>query len=403
MASTVLTESPTVFTDHYVEHKSTIPANYGEIVKLFVRHRRKATPHDGPRRPVLMLHGRSTAALAVFDLQHKKYSWAEELAKAGYDVFVMELQGSGLSTRPKMGDHRNVQPTFAQRSLLVPYPNAEPYLGPAAYEAQINNSQSDWDEVDTVVEFVKKETGVPKVDLIGCSAAAQQLGPYAIKHPEKVRSLFLLAPIFPPKGRQSKPGTEFDAPVDLPVTSPASAFGFPMTVGTKGGTDAVWSRELKCPDQRENGMVDVVWKAMMEADPIGRGWGRRLDDGSPEGLNRIRNSFWWGWNRTTVKLRETLGNEVPVCIVYGEHDVIANTSPDLGLVYFSVPELYRCIPGDNKLMFRIACAGHQACWERVHKTLHTMSEHWLKGGKVEGATSGSYYRDEDGALTSLDE
>ncbi|WP_327738037.1 alpha/beta hydrolase [Streptomyces nojiriensis] len=400
MASTVLTAAASVVTDHHVEHKSTIPANAGEIVKLFVRERNGSG--GGTRKPVLMLHGRSVPALAGFDLDHKKYSWAEELAKAGYDVFVMELQGSGLSTRPKMGDPKNVQPTEAQRRLLVPNPDAQINLDPPLYTAQLNNSQSDWDEVDTVVEFVKKETGAAKVDLIGWSAAAQQLGPYTIQHPDKVRSLFLLAPIFPPNGRQSKAGTDFGAPVALPVSAPAASFGFPMSLGTKAGLDNSWKNDLKCPNQREDDMVDIVWKAMMKADPVGAMWGGAVA-GSPEGLNRIRNSFWWGWNKTTVPLHNTLGSKVPVCIVYGEHDSIVNTSPNLGLLYFSVPELYKAIPGPKKLMFCLACSGHQIPWERVHKTVHTMSEHWLKHGKVEGATSGSYYRDEEGVLSPVED
>ncbi|RPF44893.1 alpha-beta hydrolase superfamily lysophospholipase [Streptomyces sp. Ag109_G2-6] len=388
-----------VLTDYHVDHTSTNPANAGAPVKLFVR-RRNGTPTGQPSRPVLMLHGRSVPALAGFDLPYKKYSWAEELAKAKFDVFVMELQGSGLSTRPMMDDPKNVSPAPAQRQLLVPHPDASVYLGPVDYAAQLNNSQSDWDEVDKVVDFILGQTGAAEVDLIGWSAAAQQLGPYAIQHPAKVRSLFLLAPIFPPQGRASKPGTDFGAPVPLPVSTPPAAFGYPMTVGTKAGLDLAWGKDLKCPDQREPGIVDEVWKAIMAADPVGATWGGPA--GPPQGLNRIRNSYWWGWNATTVPLHGVLGGSVPVCIVYGENDTIVNTSSDLGLLYFSVPELYRRIPGPDKLMFRIACAGHQAPWERVANDLHTMSEHWLKLGKVEGATTGSYYRDEDGALTPLE-
>ncbi|MFD8294364.1 alpha/beta fold hydrolase, partial [Streptomyces lavendulae] len=382
-----------VLTDYHVEHKSTIPANAGELVKLFVR-RRNGTHGGGPSRPVLMLHGRSVPALAGFDLQYKKYSWAEELAKKDFDVFVMELQGSGLSTRPKMDDHKNVSPAPAQRALLSPHPNASPYTGPVSYAAQLNNSQSDWDEVDTVVDFILKETGASKVDLIGWSAAAQQLGPYTIQHPGKVRSLFLLAPIFPPNGRASATGTDFGAPVPLPVSKPDGAFGYPMTVGTKAGVEASWQNDLKCPDQREPAMLDEVWKAIMAVDPVGAAWGGPA--GPPQGLNRIRNSYWWGWNKTTVPLHDVLGGKVPVCLVYGEHDSIVNTDPSLGLLYFSVPELYKAIKKPKKLMLRIACAGHQAPWERVASDLHTMSEHWLKQGKVEGVETGSYYRDVGG-------
>ncbi|MFF4011662.1 alpha/beta fold hydrolase [Streptomyces sp. NPDC001717] len=386
--------------DYYVDHTSTMPANAGDPVKLFVR-RRNGTPGGDQSRPVLMLHGRSVPALAGFDLQYKKYSWAEELAKKDYDVFVMELQGSGLSTRPKMDDPKNVQPTEAQRGLLVPHPDAVRYDGPVNYASQLNNSQSDWDEVDTVVDFILEKTGADQVDLIGWSAASQVFGPYAIQNPGKVRSLFLLAPIFPPNGRASAPGTDFGAPVPLPVSKPPATFGFPMSVGTKDGLRAAWDKDVKCTDQRESAMVDEVWKAMMAADTVGAGWGGPA--GPPQGLNRIRNSFWWGWNSTTVPLHGVLGDSVPVCIVYGEHDSTVNTAPNLGLLYFSVPELYKAIPGPNKLMFKIACAGHQAVWEKeASKLLHTMSYHWLEFGKVEGATSGSYERDQDGVLTPLE-
>ncbi|MDX6760191.1 alpha/beta hydrolase, partial [Streptomyces sp. F8] len=104
--------------DHYVDHRSSIPVNDGQIVKLFVRERRPVT---GPRKPVLMLHGRSVPAVAGFDPPNKNYSWAEQLARAGYDVFVMELQGSGLSAHPAVMDEPlNVSPV--QRPLLSPNP-----------------------------------------------------------------------------------------------------------------------------------------------------------------------------------------------------------------------------------------------------------------------------------------
>lgn len=390
--------SAPVVTDHFVPHVSTIPANKGDAVKLFVRER-NGTAAGGTRRPVLMLHGRSVPALAGFDLAYKKYSWAAELAKKGFDVFVMELQGSGLSTRPGvMDDPRNVSPS--QQGLLVPNPNTAQYTGLPAYGSQLNNSQSDWDEVDRVVDHVLGLTGASKVDLIGWSAAAQQFGPYAIQHPGKVRSLFLLAPIFPPKGRASASGTAFGAPVATPVSTPPAAFGFPMSVGTKSGFQTGWDRDVHCPDQREADMVDVVWQAIMDSDLVGSKWGGTVT-GAPEGLNRIRNSYWWGWNAATVPLDGTLGGAVPVCIVYGEYDTTVNTSPDLGLLYFSVPELYRLIPGAKKLMFRIACASHQVPWERPASLVHTMSEQWLKHGKVEGAASGAYDRDDDGVLTPM--
>jgi hypothetical protein len=88
-----------------------------------------------------------------------------------------------------------------------------------------------------------------------------------------------------------------------------------------------------------------------------------------------------------------------VCIVYGDLDTAANTPESSGpLLHFSVPKLYGAIPGPNKLMFRVACTGHQMPWERQYKFLHKLSRHWFKDGKVEGLETGSYFRDEDGVI-----
>lgn len=384
------------FINHEIPWTSTIPANKDKPATLFVRERNGTKPNK-PREPVLMLHGRSVPALAGFDLQYGKYSWAENLADAGYDVFVMDLQGSGRSTRPEMDNPRNVNP--AQKYLLEVHPGGA--SAPVQYASQLDNSQSNWDEVHKVVTHIKDLTGASKVHLIGWSAASQQLGPYAIQHPENVKSLLLLAPIFPPNGRQSKPGTRWDPPVSLPVSAPPAVFGFPMTLTTKTGFATAWDRDVKCHKQREEGMVDVVWKAIMENDATGATWGPDLA-GAPEGVMRVKNQYWWGWNSTTVPLDGTLGSDVPVLIIYGDLDSTVNTSPDLGLLYFSVPALYKTIPGDHKLMFRLACAGHQIVWESQAKTVHRYSRQWLKDRTVEGLAKGSFFLDEDEVLTPLD-
>ncbi|MGW5639787.1 alpha/beta fold hydrolase, partial [Streptomyces sp. NPDC003832] len=276
-----------------------------------------------------------------------------------------------------------------------------PVREPGDETGREDNSQSNWDEVHKVVTYILNLTGATTVDLIGWSAAAQQLGPYAIQHKENVRSLLLLAPIFPPTGRPSAPGTRWDAPVPLPQSTPAAVFGFPMTLTTKSGFDNVWSRDVRCHKQRADGMVEVVWKAMMENDSIGATWGPDVA-GSPEGVMRVKNPFWWGWNTTTVALDGILGADVPVLIVYGELDTIINTDPNLGLLHFSVPALYDAVPGAHKLMFRLSCASHQIVWERRSKTVRRMSRQWLKDHSVYDLQKGSYHLDEDDVLTPLD-
>ncbi|MFD7907391.1 alpha/beta fold hydrolase [Kitasatospora sp. NPDC059722] len=380
--------------DHAVPHVSTVPANLNEHVELFVREYDGTKPHHDPE-PVLMLHGRSVPALAGFDLQHDGYSWAQDLAQAGYDVFVMDLQGSGRSPRPEMDNPCNANPA-QQKADLVPNPLAAPC--PPAYPKQLGNSQSEWDELNTVVEFVRKLRSVPQVAFVGWSAAAFVMGPYVLQHPGKVSSLMFLAPIYPPRGNASKPGTRFGAPHPLPLTTPAAQFGFPMNLLTKADLTHVWDPELKCAGQRESGMVDVVWAAIMDNDALGKTWGP-LNSGVPEGVCRFRNSFWWGWNDATVPLDNTLGTVVPVLLVYGEDDTQAiHPTPD-DRTNFSVPALYAAIPGTDKLMIRVACAGHQMVWENRAKDLHHMAREWLKHTAVDGLKSGSYALDTNGNYT----
>jgi hypothetical protein len=125
--------------DHAVPHVSTIPANLNEHVNLFVREYDGTRPHHDPEA-VLMLHGRSVPALAGFDLHHGGYSWAQDLAQAGYDVFMMDLQGSGLSPRPEMDNPCNANPA-QQNAALVPNPLVA--ACPPAYPKQLGNSQSE--------------------------------------------------------------------------------------------------------------------------------------------------------------------------------------------------------------------------------------------------------------------
>ncbi|MEV6331091.1 alpha/beta fold hydrolase [Streptomyces sp. NPDC051909] len=335
--------------------------------------------HLPERKAVLMLHGRSVPALAAFDLQHGSYSWGESLAKAGYDVFMMDLQGSGRSPRPMMDDPRNANP--ANQSLLKPRP-AGFVPGPPNYAFQLNNSYSDRDELHTVVEYIRKERQVSTVAFIAYSAGAITMGPYAVNNPTTVESLFLLAPVFPPNGTSNPPS-------QLPQP------GFPMFLGTRWGLESGWNNELGCDGQRELGIVEKAWAAMMENEPVGRTWG------PPEGLNRIRNFVRWGWNKTTAAQGGVLGGSVPVLIVYGDHDATVNTSPPSSNpeLNFSVPALYDAVAGAHKLMVKLECAGHTVIWEQQHKNVHNLSKYWLKQLKVDGKTQGVFEMSTNGDLS----
>ncbi|MFJ9417717.1 alpha/beta fold hydrolase [Streptomyces sp. NPDC101227] len=394
--------------DHRVKHTSTIPANAGEEIELFVREY-KSTGSGGTPKPVLMLHGRSVPALPGFDLVRPpqgssphpdtSYSWAQDLAGQHYDVYIMDLQGSGRSPRPKMDDPCNTN--LAQRDLLKTNPgtgNCPPTA--ANYPHQLGNSKSEWDELSTVVKFIRARCNNEKVAFIGWSAAAFVMGPYTLQNPGDVASLFLLAPIFPPNGRWSTNTTAPFAPPPgtplptQPESKPPAAFGFPMNLTSKAGLQATIS---------DKKLADDVWQAIMDSDSTGQKWGGPTA-GAPEGVMRWRNSYWWGWNTSTAPHGSTLGNAVPVCIVYGDQDRTANTPEEMGpVLHFSVPKLYKAIQGANKLMFRVEGWDHNPVWEgKAAKDLQHMSWKWLKDKKVYGAETGSWVMDTDGVLTEVE-
>ncbi|MGW9032769.1 alpha/beta fold hydrolase [Streptomyces sp. NPDC055722] len=377
-------------TDHAVPHTSTEPANRGQSVNLFVRE----LVDSDAKEPevVLMLHGRSESGLPTFDLDYGDFSWGRDLARAGYDVFIMDLQGAGKSPRPKMDDSCNIGPRqqVQFQSILVPNPLENGPCSPS-YPHQLGNSQSNWDEVDTVVDYIIGLRRQQHVALIGNSAAAFVLGPYVLQHPGKVASLFLSAPAFPPRGRKGT-GDGFGVPagVTLPVSVPVGTYDFPTNVIIKERLEAALPL-ITVP-------FDVLWKATMDSDDLGSTWGPTdPDTGQPVGVQRWRFPFWWGWNSTTVPLHGTLGGRVPVFIVYGDLDTTVNTpesSPDV--FYFSVPALYAAIPGPRKLMIRVAGTSHPMIWESRHTVVHQMSRQWLKHRKVDGFDKGSYFLDENG-------
>jgi pimeloyl-ACP methyl ester carboxylesterase len=369
-ASAQRNATPNVVTiDHGVPHISTVAANAGDLVKLFVRERVRSDVVDRPREAVLMIHGRSVPILAAAELRHEDYDWALWLARsAGVDVFMLDFQGSGRSPRPKMDDPCNV-PT-AQQGILIPNPLAAPC--PHSYSFTLNTSDTDMDEMDSVIDYIRNLRGVDKVHLAGWSAGAFRVGPYTARHPDKVASVFLFSPIFNAAFRGPPPIAD---PTPMTLTTRADAFA-------GDGRLLGWDVEQKCEGQRAPGIKDVVWAAIMENDELGRTWG------PPEGVMRVRQSVNkpFVWN-AAVAAQIT----VPTLIMRGEFDTGQG-----GLQ--QVAELYALIQNDNKLRFTVQCAGHYIQWESQRHVLHQVSKEWFKHGRAYGMAQGEFVIDKDGNL-----
>jgi pimeloyl-ACP methyl ester carboxylesterase len=369
--------------DHLVPHVSTVPANSGETVHLFVRERVRSNPGDGkPREAVLMIHGRSVPVLAAGELRYHDYDWAYWLASSGgFDVFMLDFQGSGRSPRPKMDDPCNIA-AAQQQGLLIPNPLSA--TCPPSYGFTLNTAGSDLDELDRVVDYIRDLRGIDKVHLIGWSAGSFRIGAYGVQHPDKVASLLFFAPIF---NAGIEPG--FPVPPTNPP-SPLPRLGTPMTLDTRAVLAAGWDAEVKCVDQRDPGIQDVVWAAIMENDELGRTWGPPPAGGPagspPEGVMRVRQLVQWGWNAEVAAQLE-----VPSLIIRGEFDTGLGGRQHLA-------ELYRLIRTDNKLRFTVQCAGHFMNWEKQRVILHQISKEWIKHGRVGGFERGEFLVDTEGNL-----
>jgi len=346
--------------DHYVPHISTVPANEGEEVELFVRER--VRPGHRRRPVVLMVHGASTPASAVFDLRFEDYSWMAYLARAGFDIFAMDHQGYGLSARPMMDDPCNT--TRAQQTAIL-IPNPLPAPCDPSYPFTLSNIQSDWDEIDTVVDYIRRLRGVERVSLVGWSRGGVRLGGYTARHPEKVDKLFLYAPRY----RRTDPS---DPPAELPQP------GVPMTV-QRAHLFPGWDGELECENQFTPAIRDVLTSTLLHFDPLGSTWG-------DAGVFRFPNQgTLFGWNATVARQIE-----VPTLIIAGDLDRMTGV-PD-------GRNLYDDLPIDNKVFVHVECASHFLVYENQHSILLRASEEWLRNGTFVGHRDGSFFVDTDGGI-----
>lgn len=351
--------------DHQVPHVSTVPANAGEPVQLFVRERVlagvaktfRSTKATG--KVVLFVHGGSVPSVPDYDLDFKDYNWMAFLAQAGFDVFSMDQTGYGGSPRPVMDDPCNVNP--AQQAILIPNPLPAPC--PASYPFRLTTSQSDWDEIDTVVDYIRALRGVDRVSIAGWSGGGPRGGGYAARYPEKVDKLVLFAP-----------GYNRLTPSDPPAVVPQP--GFPMSLQTRPVLmEDRWQAFVQCEGQVDPGIRDVIWDTIMSFDPVGRTWG------PPEGVMRVRTASSWGWNAEFAARVQA-----PTLIIVGEQDGLYNADV----------LLFEDLGTQDKVFVGVACATHFLVWETGHRALLTASKEWLLHGSINGVRHGVLSVDPEG-------
>ncbi len=341
--------------DHYVRHRSTVPAIEGETVQLYVRERVLdgvlARTADFEGRVVLFVHGAGTPAEVAFDVPYEDYSWMAYLASAGFDVFATDMTGYGRSTRPAaMNDPCNL--SEEQRAAVLP-PAAAERCEPS-HPGQLTTVGSDWADIDAVVEYLRALRGVERVSLVGWSLGGPRAGGYAAQNPEKVASVVLLAPAYTR---------------DLASSAPAlPAPGAAMNVQSWTDFMRNWERQVGCENQYDPAAARAVWNEMLASDPVGATWGT--------GVRRAPSTTVWGWNRDAVRRTRT-----PMLLVAAVHD--AQVTAD------RVQALYEDLGSAEKVLIDLGCASHAAMWEHARTHLFAASLEWLRDGTVHGQRQGT--------------
>jgi pimeloyl-ACP methyl ester carboxylesterase len=336
--------------DHYVRVMSTVPAIAGQPAQLYVRERVLAggalrTSSFGDR-VVLFVHGAGTPAEVAFDVPYQDYSWMAFLARAGFDVFSVDMTGYGRSTRPApMNDPCNLAKD--RQAGFVASPCA------ASYPHTLTSIASDWNDIDAAVNYIRALRHVDRVSLVAWSRGGPRAGGYAAQHPDRVRRLVVLAPAYD----KNSPANAAEA---------ALADGVPMNTQSRQDFDANWDRQVGCTDQYDRAASTAVWTEMLASDPVGATWG--------PGVRRAPEMA--GTWPPAMARKVT----VPFLMVSGAHD--KQVAPD------RVRELYTDVASAEKVFVELACSSHNAMWERNHVLLFRASLEWLTQGTVNGMKSG---------------
>jgi pimeloyl-ACP methyl ester carboxylesterase len=154
-----------------VMEEAMVPSDPG--ISVYVRNKRPAsmTSFTGDKT-VLFVHGATYPSETAFDLQLDGTSWMDYIARAGYDVYLVDVRGYGRSTRPAAMDQpADANPPFATTEEAVR-------------------------DVGVAVDYILKRRGIAKLNLLGWSWGTVTMSWYTTQNNAKVNKLLLYAPVW---------------------------------------------------------------------------------------------------------------------------------------------------------------------------------------------------------------
>jgi pimeloyl-ACP methyl ester carboxylesterase len=216
-------------------------------IKLFVRE--VSASSKASKVPILMLHGARVPGVASFDLPVKNGSLAEDLARAGHPVYLMDARGYGRSTRlPEMSDKPEDNPPLVRSTEVVR-------------------------DLAAVVKEIRKRTKHEKIALFGWATGGHWIGFYASLYPETVSHLISLNSLYGGFAKHATlgPGSDLEDPARKGQFN-RKAFGA-YRLNTFESFLRGWDRNIPLEDKsawRAPEMVAAVEKAVLDSDSTSR-------------------------------------------------------------------------------------------------------------------------------------
>jgi len=135
-------------------------------------HVREVSDHQNTKsRNLILLHGGGPGGVPSFDLPVRGYSLAEDFARQGFRVFVMDVRGWGGSTKPHEMDFHPEKST------------------------PLVSTKEAADDIETVVGWVARRTH-EKTALLGWASGGHWACAYASRRPASLSELILLNTLY---------------------------------------------------------------------------------------------------------------------------------------------------------------------------------------------------------------
>ena len=289
-------------------------------------------------RTLVFVHGATYPASTAFDLELDGTSFMDDLARHGFDVYLLDLPGYGHSTRP---------PQMSQ---------------PPAANPPVETTADAVRHYGAVVSYVLQRRHLQRLDVMGWSWGTSIAAGFATEKPEQVERLVLYAPIWIVKGEVAKIGGD-------------GKLGAYRTVTAESAKQR-WLRGVapaNVPGLIPDGWFDAWQKATWATDPVGS---RQTPPvlRAPNGVIEDLRRFWMSGKATYDPAKIT----APTLLVQGEWD--HDTPPYMSYTLYPL-----IVNAPWKRYVQLGAGTHTIIMEKNRRQLFSVVEAFLTDPAPGGA------------------